>query len=109
MVTDRDPVEKRADCADAGIAEYWIADPCDETITVLALKGEAYVEHATFARRDTATSRCWKGSLRRTSLRCSTPRNQAPEPSSGRGSATDLATLSIVLTVLSQVAACCAR
>ena len=41
---DRDLVEKRADYAEAGIAEYWIADPHDETLTVLALRGEAYVE-----------------------------------------------------------------
>ena len=53
---DRDLVEKRADYAAAGIAEYWIADPRDETITVLALKGDAYVEHGTFARGDAATS-----------------------------------------------------
>ena len=33
---DRDLVEKRADYAEAGIAEYWIADPRDETLTVLA-------------------------------------------------------------------------
>ena len=53
---DRDLVEKRADYAEAGIAEYWIADPRDETITVLALKGDAYVEHGTFARGAAATS-----------------------------------------------------
>ena len=36
---DRDLVEKRADYAEAGIPEYWIADPRDETITVLTLDG----------------------------------------------------------------------
>ena len=41
---ERDLVEKRADYAEAGIPEYWIADPRDATITVLALEGDAYVE-----------------------------------------------------------------
>ena len=31
---DRDLVEKRADYAEAGATEYWIADPRDETLTV---------------------------------------------------------------------------
>jgi len=39
---ERDLVEKRADYAEAGIPEYWIADPRDETLTVLVLHGEAY-------------------------------------------------------------------
>ncbi len=53
---DRDRVEKRADYAAAGIAEYWVADPRGEAITVLTLKGDAYVEHGTFARGEAATS-----------------------------------------------------
>ncbi len=53
---DRDLVEKRADYAEAGIAEYWIVDPRDETITVLALQGKAYVEHGTCTRDGTAGS-----------------------------------------------------
>ena len=53
---NRDLVEKRADYAAAGIAEYWIADPRHETITVLALEGNAYVEHGAFARGAAATS-----------------------------------------------------
>ena len=53
---DRDLVEKRADYAEAGIAEYWIADPRDETLTVLALHGEAYVEHGRYGRGETAAS-----------------------------------------------------
>ena len=52
----RDVVEKRTDYAEAGIPEYWIADPRDETITVLALREGAYVEHGVFRRGDTATS-----------------------------------------------------
>ena len=53
---DRDLVEKRIDYAEAGIPEYWIVDPRNETITVLALEGDAYVEHETVARGGTATS-----------------------------------------------------
>ena len=53
---DRDLVDKRADYAEAGIAEYWIADPRQDTITVLTLEGDAYVEHGTFARGESATS-----------------------------------------------------
>ena len=53
---DRDLVEKRADYAEAGIPEYWIADPRDETIRVLSLRGSAYVEHGVYRRGDTAAS-----------------------------------------------------
>ena len=53
---DRDLVEKRADYAEAGIPEYWIADPRDETITVLVLEGQAYVERDVHTRGDTAVS-----------------------------------------------------
>ena len=58
---DRDLVEKRADYAEAGISEYWIADPRDATITVLALRGDAYVEHGSFARGRSATSPLLEG------------------------------------------------
>ena len=53
---DRDLVEKRADYAEAGIPEYWIVDPRDETIRVLTLQGAAYVEHGEYVRGNTATS-----------------------------------------------------
>ena len=53
---ERDLVEKRADYTEAAIPEYWIADPRDETITVLVLEGDAYVEHAAYARGDLAAS-----------------------------------------------------
>ena len=53
---DRDLVEKRADYAEAGIPEYWIADPRDETIRVLSLRGAAYVERSLCRRGATATS-----------------------------------------------------
>ena len=58
---DRDLVEKRADYAEAGIPEYWIADPRDETLTVLVLRGEAYVEHGRYARGETAASALLEG------------------------------------------------
>ena len=54
-------VVKRADYAEAGIPEYWIVDPRNETITVLALEGNGYVEHGVCARGDTATSRLLAG------------------------------------------------
>ncbi len=57
----RDLVAKRIDYAEAGIPEYWIADPRNATIQVLALESETYVEHGVFARGDTATSRLLDG------------------------------------------------
>jgi len=53
---ERDLVEKRGDYAAARIPEYWIADPRDETITVLRLDGDRYVEHGVFGRGTQATS-----------------------------------------------------
>lgn len=53
---ERDVVEKRHDYAEGGIPEYWIVDPRDETITVLRLADDAYVEHGTFGRGTQATS-----------------------------------------------------
>ena len=52
----RDPVVKRADYAEAAIPEYWIVDPRVETVTVLRLTANGYVEHGVFARGDVATS-----------------------------------------------------
>lgn len=46
----RDLVAKRAEYAAAGIPEYWIVDPDAATITVLALRGEAYAEVGTYDR-----------------------------------------------------------
>ncbi len=50
---------KRREYAEAGISEYWIVDPEEETITVLALDAErkAYVEHGRFARGTRASSK----------------------------------------------------
>ena len=53
---ERDLVDKRDDYAEAGIAEYWIVDPRDELITVLALRPEGYVEDGVYAPGSVATS-----------------------------------------------------
>lgn len=53
---ERDLIEKRQEYAAAGIPEYWIVNPRDETITVLALRGQTYVEHGLFTRGARATS-----------------------------------------------------
>ncbi len=52
----RDLVDKRRDYAEAGIPEYWIVDPRNETVTVLALQGAGYVEHGVFNRGAQADS-----------------------------------------------------
>jgi Uma2 family endonuclease len=57
----RDLMKKRREYAQAGIPEYWIVDPADDRITVLALKGSEYVEHGVFARGQRATSRLLPG------------------------------------------------
>ncbi|GAB4212541.1 MAG: Uma2 family endonuclease [Roseiflexaceae bacterium] len=53
---ERDTVTKRADYAEAGIPEYWIVHPDEETITVLALAEGRYVEHGVFRRGQQAVS-----------------------------------------------------
>jgi Uma2 family endonuclease len=58
---ERDIVVKRADYAEGGIPEYWIVNPLDETITVLRLEGEQYVEHGVFQRGEIATSALLEG------------------------------------------------
>ena len=45
---DRDVVDKRLDYAEAGIPEYWIVNPLDETVTVLVLADGTYREHGVF-------------------------------------------------------------
>ena len=53
---ERDLVAKRDDYAQAGIAEYWIVDPNDETVTVLSLDGQTYRIHGEFKPGSIATS-----------------------------------------------------
>ena len=52
----RDLVMKRGWYADAGVPEYWIIDPVNDTITVLELSGGEYVERAVLGRDDTLTT-----------------------------------------------------
>lgn len=58
---DRDLVEKRADYAEAGIPEYWIADPRDETVRVLRLEDGAYQEVGIYGRGNAAPSPSLEG------------------------------------------------
>ena len=58
---ERDIKIKRADYAEAGIPEYWIVNPLDDTITVLVLEGDGYVELGVFRRGERATSRLFAG------------------------------------------------
>jgi Uma2 family endonuclease len=51
----RDLVTKRQEYAQAGISEYWIVDPQAQTITVLRLEQDQYVEHGQFGRGMVAT------------------------------------------------------
>jgi Uma2 family endonuclease len=52
----RDLERKPLDYAEAGIPEYWIVNPLDETVTVLTLAGAVYVTHGVFRRGDEVTS-----------------------------------------------------
>ncbi len=58
-----DLVTKRDEYARAGIPEYWIVDPEEETITVFVLKPRrrSYVEHGTFQKGERAASRLLPG------------------------------------------------
>lgn len=57
----RETEEKPLEYAEAGILEYWIVNPLKDTITVLALDGDAYVEHGVFQRGEHAVSRLLAG------------------------------------------------
>ncbi len=52
----RDLVLKRGWYAGAGVPEYWIIDPVNDTITILELSGSDYVERAVLGRSDTLTT-----------------------------------------------------
>jgi Uma2 family endonuclease len=58
---ERDLVDKRRDYAKAGVREYWIVDPEEKTITVLALAGKAFKVHGVFKDGEVATSKLLKG------------------------------------------------
>ena len=53
---ERDLIDKRGDYAEAGVPEYWIANPQTDTITVLRLRGDAYEEAGTYRRGACASS-----------------------------------------------------
>ncbi len=55
---DRDWVKKKREYAAAGIAEYWIADPRDRTLTVFTLDADAtqYRQAGRYAAGETAVS-----------------------------------------------------
>lgn len=57
----RDYEEKRRDYAAAGIREYWIVDPAEKRVTVLALADGAYAEHGVFETGQTASSKLLAG------------------------------------------------
>ncbi len=53
---ERDTEEKPHDYAEAGIPEYWIVNPLDETITLLTLRGDAYAAHGVYRRGERVAS-----------------------------------------------------
>ena len=55
---DRDFRRKRVDYAEARIPEYWIVNPIDETVTVLVLAEDSYVDHGVFRRGQPVRSVC---------------------------------------------------
>src|SRR5205807_3395963 len=58
---ERDLVDKRGDYAEARVPEYWIVNAQTETITVLRLDGDAYVEAGNFRRGESAASHLLEG------------------------------------------------
>ncbi len=58
---ERDTKVKPVDYAEAGIPEYWIVNPLDDTITVLVLEGDLYTEYGVFRRSERAVSRLLTG------------------------------------------------
>ena len=57
----RDYEDKKIDYAKAGVAEYWIVDPKDQTVTVLVLSGSTYIDHDCFPVGQTATGKLLPG------------------------------------------------
>lgn len=58
---ERDTEEKVHDYAEAGIPEYWIVNPLDETVTVLTLEDQAYALYGIFHRGQRAISKLLDG------------------------------------------------
>lgn len=58
---DRDTDVKRREYARAGIQEYWIVDPRDESILVLVLDGRQYREGGRFVAGQNARSELLAG------------------------------------------------
>ena len=52
----KDLIRNRQWYAEAGIPEYWILDPVNDTLTVLELAGGQYLERATLGRSDILTT-----------------------------------------------------
>ena len=55
---ERDIIEKRSDYAEGRVPEYWIVNPMTQTINVLMLRGDTYVEAGIYKRGE-----CTKSSL----------------------------------------------
>ena len=53
---ERDLIDKRRDYARAKVREYWIVDPEEQIVSVLALDGETYRVHGDFKPGTVATS-----------------------------------------------------
>ena len=53
---NRDLIYKRRIYAEAGIREYWIVDPRDDTVTLLELRHGEYAERAVLTADDTLTT-----------------------------------------------------
>jgi Uma2 family endonuclease len=58
---DHDLETKRGEYAQAGIPEYWIVNPETETITVLRLEQDSYIELGNFRRGEMASSGLLEG------------------------------------------------
>ena len=52
----KDLIRNRRWYAEAGIPEYWIVDPVNDTLTILELAGSQYIERAVLGRNDTLTT-----------------------------------------------------
>lgn len=53
----RDYEDKRVDYAKAGVSEYWIVDPKDQTVTVLVLADDCYSDYGRFVSNQIASGK----------------------------------------------------